>query len=176
MTTTYKHKRKNTTRAQQRAMLANYITEAKHLSSLISKEKTKMLKPGSTFTQQELLDFMAKLDTKMKRTKHVLPFPNPSTLKEHTRNSLKILNMYTTINKALVERGLVIKAQNYYSEFHVLDANEVQGQVNEYQKNERIQGKCKVNLTNGVANHNLKWKALVPRERTIVAHRLKYGN
>ena len=93
-----------------------------------------------------------------------LSLPANPTPKHFVEYNLRLVGLYTKVNKLLAKRGLYIKAKDYYSEFEVLDSPKTMEKISNYQHKSQGNSKAATNLTKGFKKHKGKWRKLGKRE------------
>lgn len=132
---------------RQAAAFASKLAKADAINTYISANK-KQFAQNSTFTAAWLDVNLAWLVPELAAGLHI------------QAHCLKRVAAYTTLNKALAERGLYIKASNYYSIFTVLPMADTLTRVTAYAKTSSTQdlaGKC---LDRNIAKYQSHWRKL----------------
>ena len=132
------------------------MTKVKWLEKVIQKNKH-MLKTGSTFTQKELCEMLS-----------ITPSPCP------VRHNMQKFRAYTSLNKLLKLRGLVIRSHDYYSHFEVLNKDEAECKTVILKHTALSKRRYSSELKSAIYKFNCKWTELDADERKQVARNFSH--
>ena len=126
--------------------------QAKALNQLITTNKA-ALKAGSNLSEADLCAWF--------NIPTVSPFEDALTVQKY---NMKKLSAYTTLNKQLAKRGLVIKASNYYTSFKVLTVPETEHKVERLKAVSQAKATRASILRQGATTYRSKWTKLKSTE------------
>ena len=131
----------------QKQQLAARTAKANAINAFITSNK-KFLKQGCTFDAAWLDANLAWL------------VPNLSKNNPPMKQAITRVAAYTTLNKAMAQRGLYIKSSNYYETFTVLDLAATTARANGYAKVARTKASAGTFLDTNIKTFKCKWTKL----------------
>ena len=92
-------------------------------------------------------------------------------------NNMKLLSAYTSLNRLLKTRGLVVKSKNYYSEFHIKGGIEAARHVNNLKKSGANKIASATLLSVGITKHHSTWsKKISKKDLKAIPFTALFGN
>ena len=129
-------------------ILTTRIKNAERINNLITANKAKYFKAGKDIDESTLCEWFN------------ITQPTSASYPEMQRYQLDKLKAYTKINKFLALRGLRIKAQDYYTSFHVMEADAIPKQVATYRAESKGKQHSAIVLQRGARTYKSRWTKL----------------
>lgn len=134
------------------------------INALISSNKA-AFKAGTSMSEQDFLALAAQVKD-LKAPAYQSSFSSNQDLQ---RYNLRKLSTYTKFNKILNHRGIIIKAQNYYTSFEVVDTTRVSAEVERISDAAVQRANCAQILRVGADTYKSKFSKLKSGEILRVA-------
>ena len=128
--------------------LTTRIKNADRINSLITSNKAEYFKAGKDIDESTLCEWFN------------IAQPTSTSYPEMQRYQFDKLKAYTKLNKFLAIRGLRIKAQNYYTSFHVMEADTIPKQVATYRAESKGKHRSATKLQRGARTYGSRWTKL----------------
>jgi hypothetical protein len=136
---------------------------ANQLNHIITKTHNHLFQDGVTFTHTDLASMMG-----------LSPIKPTTSYTKMQKQRLAYMAAYVTLNRALCERGLVIKSSKYYTQFHVLaKPATVTAKVDAYHNRSATLERAADTLSTNFTKYQGTWTKLHHTQVKRVAHRLQ---